>query len=973
MAKSIKIPQFTGGNITAQSTYRAPTPGSGATKIVENITKIATKLDTEIASQEAYKKGLTAQQEATERGENYVGPANAYSVTAQAFQKGANAAFITSKSAELENELTQLSEKHSLDPEKFTTASEQYKENWLSTLPSNLQPQLALGFDKARNNLLLQVQANQRTDQFNQNLEVIQNNTNDIVRKLSLSVTNQGYTDTLQDYFADLEVKYEVLKQDFNLSVSDMRKLKNSHRTDIINAFITADFDKVKDSPEGIAALKKSIADGTYTLDGNPLGDPEEGYAFAIPGGDVLTLDEISTYGSVVESLETDNKKRFVGLRNELEFTQGKVNEQLANAEIGIKIVDGKLQATSQIFPVETWQAAGFSDEEITKAQREFMTNKRIGEARAQTIITPLAQINTIKFQIQNRINELDASKYEDALKIDLIEKQLAAVEEEQKAKLKAFEPGNNPTDYFIGKLGYEVDTTTAEGSALMEKIIAENVGVPPGGMRVSKVQGQIEMNAIYDSMVQGYDSYVQQVYNIRNRQKAYTSSYMSEGIGSKNHDKYSHMFLQELITLPGSNPVDSKLLFDAINNSETYAKFRSTEFTESDVKSAINTLISDNFGDAIDGTGGFGKSIIDTTHKIFRKNIANGMSLSEATEDAKAFIERNTVRIEHGIGEGFTIMSRNMANGQFTDADGNNAGRQNTITSIANDIKENPHRYGISLADGQTYEQWLDLLDDAKLVQVNGQLVLLMNNDISSTVITQKLPSSETDNFYATFFVTPDKNNAVVAENKEFTWNYKPADNNWYSKFAASNTGKSKRLVSTGLEPYEDGPVEIDFDDTVAQWGDKFAQYLRQNNLLYAPVDPQGNFGGPQQSTYEDSFTKNLFLNNGATLVTTDQFVANGISLALKNSNNVDDAMLAWLGANSTYLSSLKDSRVRSYVKKYWKENFEQIQNLTTNNDMPVQMSVLQALTDVVRTAPVFTVSAGEIQETQDFGEGGA
>ena len=34
MAKSIKIPQFKGGGLTAQSTYRAPTPGQGAVKII---------------------------------------------------------------------------------------------------------------------------------------------------------------------------------------------------------------------------------------------------------------------------------------------------------------------------------------------------------------------------------------------------------------------------------------------------------------------------------------------------------------------------------------------------------------------------------------------------------------------------------------------------------------------------------------------------------------------------------------------------------------------------------------------------------------------------------------------------------------------------------------------------------------------------------------------------------------------------
>ena len=202
-----------------------------------------------------------------------------------------------------------------------------------------------------------------------------------------------------------------------------------------------------------------------------------------------------------------------------------------------------------------------------------------------------------------------------------------------------------------------------------------------------------------------------------------------------------------------------------------------------------------------------------------------------------------------------------------------------------------------------------------------------------------------------------------VVAENKEFTWNYKLADNNWYSKFVASNDGKSLKVYNTRV-----GKQEILVDDNIDQWGDKFAKYVMDNNLLYDSVEAEGDTGSFVESVYEDSFTRNLFLNNGATLVSTDQHVANGISLALKNSANIDDAMLSWLGANSTYLSALKDDRVRTYVKKYWQENFESIQNLTTNNDMPIQMSVLQALTDVVRTAPIFT----QRDDTQEF-EGGA
>ena len=236
------------------------------------------------------------------------------------------------------------------------------------------------------------------------------------------------------------------------------------------------------------------------------------------------------------------------------------------------------------------------------------------------------------------------------------------------------------------------------------------------------------------------------------------------------------------------------------------------------------------------------------------------------------------------------------------------------------------------------------------------------MENSISSTVISQKLPSSETDNFYATMFVTPDKKE-VVAQNKESTWNYENNNPDWYSKFVASNDGKSARTINTRL-----GPKEMDFDDTVDQWGDKFADYMKKNDLLYARVGAEGDTGSDYISVYEDSFTRNLFLNNGVSMLSTDQEVAHGISLALKNSKNIDDAMLSWLGGNSTYLSALKDDRVRTYVKKQWQENFDSIQNLTTSNDMPIQMSVLQALTEIVRAAPTFT----QREDGQSF-EGGA
>ena len=183
----------------------------------------------------------------------------------------------------------------------------------------------------------------------------------------------------------------------------------------------------------------------------------------------------------------------------------------------------------------------------------------------------------------------------------------------------------------------------TAAGSAKMERIIAELTGVPPGGMRVSKVQGRTEVDALQSAMTQGYEAYVQQSNNLRQRQGDYTSSYLAEGLDSKDKNKHAHMFLGEVITLGGGNPVDGKTLFDAIQQAETYKAFKTSEYTPADINSKITVLMENNFAEGISQNGGFGKSIADMADKLFRKFIAQGSTLNEAEAETQAFISRNT------------------------------------------------------------------------------------------------------------------------------------------------------------------------------------------------------------------------------------------------------------------------------------------------------------------------------------------
>jgi len=948
MAKAINIPKYSGGNLTAQSTYRAPTPGTGATKIVSGLTKIATELDTQMASEAAFAKGVEQQQKALEQGENYVGPTNAFSVTAQAYQKGANTAFITSKSLELEDELTKLGEKYSLDPDKFTQASEEYKSNWMKTLPSNLQPQLSLGFDKARNNLLLQVSANQRQDQFEQNLDVVKKGADDSVRKLALSLQNQGYTDSLMEYFGDIEAKYEAIKTQFNLSTADMRKIKAGHRSDIVNAFVLADFNKVKNDPEATAQLKKQIVEGTYTMDGNPLGGEDEGYDFSevIPGGDRMSLTEIEVYSNTIDTLIEKQRKGLVEVREQLKFTTEQSADRISKAEVGFGFEDGQLKVNIPPFPFEEYVSAGYTDQEIRAAQIDYQQKISIGTARATAITTPIAQIDFLKSKINEKIKTLDSSNYAEAKQIETLELQLEAIDEEKKAKIEAFKPENNVTDYFINRLGYNIDLSTSEGTNQMQKIVSENTGVPPGGLRVSRIQADVELDAIQQSIQQDYSAFQNTAINMRSRQGKAASSYINEALrGQKDTNGYAILTAVEMAT-SSENTRDSKILFDAIKNADQYksAATSRADISQTDVNDAIKAVIDQNLLDGIDQTTGFGKSTIDVVKKIMYQSLGTGATVDEAKRKAESFIEANYVKINHDVGDGITWMSKNMAGGTYMDARNNSFSRQTEITKLINDVKQNPHRYGITLADGQTYDELDDMIDNMKVVQENGQLIFKSDDRVVTTAINQKLPSSERDNFYATFFITPDKD-MVISEDKEFTWNYEHKNANWYKQWQNTNDGKTTRMVNTRL-----GPKEFEFDDTLDDWGQKFAEET-QKQLFDKIVLGDAVPGYDMQQVYEDSMSRNLFPQN-----TMEKQIADGISLALTNQNNIDDAMLLWLGAKSSYLSRLKNKETRDYVKKYWKQNFDSIQNLTTNNDMPVQMSVLQALTTIVREAPQFT-----------------
>ena len=128
----------TGSRLTPTSNFTMPvTEGASAIKIVDNVSQLANKLADKQAINIAYDKGLKAQKQA---GTDYVAKqGTAFTLTGEAFQKGANLAFTNSKQLELSKELKQIATDNPLDVEKYNTLAEEYKTKWSEDLPSNLQ------------------------------------------------------------------------------------------------------------------------------------------------------------------------------------------------------------------------------------------------------------------------------------------------------------------------------------------------------------------------------------------------------------------------------------------------------------------------------------------------------------------------------------------------------------------------------------------------------------------------------------------------------------------------------------------------------------------------------------------------------------------------------------------------------------------------------------------------------------------
>jgi uncharacterized protein (DUF2141 family) len=956
MAKGINIPQYAGGNNVPQATYNAPkVGGQTAVNIVDAVTEKIQKVDLEQAAVRAKAKGQRAQTD----NKNYVGMPNAFSVTAQAFNEGANSAFIINKSNEAEGEIDQLYDQHKLDPEKFQTRSEEYRNKWLGTLPEQLQGDLNNAFTKVVNQRQLQIQANVRQDTFSNALNTHMENSDKIITNISTSVKNQGYTDSLQDYFAGLNAMYVNMAEKFNLTGDAMRKIKAGHRQNIIEAFIYADFQKVKNDPEKIKALKEQIQNGTYTLDGNPLGGDEEGFDFSmvIPGGDVLkNVDEITAYSAQLDKLEEDERKIFANNRSMVTDKMKNLGQRVSNGEEGIVVEDGTIKYNPPPFPENEYRENFFTEQEINEAKIDYASKIEVGLYRTQAITSSLTKISQIKSDLQSKINELDPSDNVDSRMIKTYVDALEAVEQEETAKIEAFKPGNNATDYFIKKFGKEVDLSNGEESLKFMSMISQNTGVPVSNIAVSKTQANIEMTALDNNIFNGTDdSFKNTALNLYSRQGKLMSSYVSTSLSNQkgNIDGYSKMTLVEL-AVRDEDTADYKVLYNAIKGfpeNKNVVKQR-TDITSDDVTKKINTIISSRYGKGIDQDTDLGKAMVDTINKIMYQSLSNtDNNLADAEAVVNNFISNNFVQIQHNVGDGYTWMSKNVADGFYIDPKTNNAvSRHTTITKIINNIRSRPHAYGIKLSDGTNYDELDQIFDKSKIVQHNGQLVLKGDNDLGTVVIFQKLPSAADNYFYGQFTVSPDPTE-VPHEDAEFTWNYTHDKPNWFKQFNATKGTTTKKSVAGDPRQFGDGQTVFDvpMPDSIDDWGAKFAEVVQKE--LFRPITATDtgdmSMSGDRLQVYEDSFSALLFNDN-----TNEKLIADGISLAL-NKGKLDDNALQWLGNKSSYLSALKDEGVREYVNKVWNREWDTLSSRTTMNDVPVTMSKLQVLTDIVRQAP--------------------
>ena len=915
-----QIPTYDNGSVTPENTFTTPfIAGEKTAQLVGNIADQFNKAADKTALEDGAKMGYLEQQRNIEEGNReYIGGGSAFSISAQAYQKGANVAYMMRKKADYEIGLKELAEKRSNDTNRFNQESNELKKKILSDVPQSLIADISVDFDKNKLNFETQIVGIQRKQQYDQNVDDIKTGMYREIGKISGMLTAGGMqSEGLTDSFVNLQTSLESLREHFNLSPKDMREVSDELRKKLFGVYLKHEFEKVKTDPTARQKLKESLASGTYNF--SELGDE---YGQFIPGGKNISLREADAYGKIFEHYE---KEYVQGLAGQLHiFDKGektKDDDALKGRNFSLD-ENGNLSFTNLEYDEVTARSLGMPETKIQQNKFDRAVNIAAGKYSHDAImanITDLPRIlEKINLDEQNAYKEKD--QYKKSLFLAATQKAKTEVDTIYKERLE-HETKGTYQDYWTEKVGplyfsAGINLATAEGTQEWVNRFEKNGSNKPylySGL--PSQQAIVELQTLKSAVtVEQLTSNMQQIIA---RQKEYASGYIAQGIksmkGSEKEGDHAYFMLHEFTA--SGRTVERDQLAAAIiqrkNNMEALkAKGtlldggRGDTFTV-EMKEARQTFF-DTFGKQIDVSTAYGKAMIDSYESIYLKVRSSGITSSnDAQKIAKSFVKDTQVEIELDNGQKIMLPK--------SYAEDKNSSRAGDIQKLLNNVRNNPHEYNVLPAPGQTFDDLVRDKDNYTFVYDNGHFVMKnKKNDLAANVF-MKLPSDHKTLIYSDAVIGIDKGNKqqTTFSDVEGTWRYD-------SKFSKTLPENPKNLDS-----YVRSLQKQFVQDHVGYNEQTKRASYKYNDWMVAPLI---GFGDSKQQ------------------------IAQAISLKAKE-NNLNDKDLEWLGQNTTYLSALNSKTVRKAVLDEYKKNYDNYRETTSKNYAATVMSPLQVIATVTKT----------------------
>ena len=943
--KKINIPTYSGGGVTPQATFTSSYIGGQTDiNIVDNLTETVNKVVNAYTIADNEQQGYVEQQKAINEGTaQYLSPGTKFTTAGQAYQKGARIAYISNEVMGLDKKIQEFENNAGYDAEKFVQKTNDYKKDWLKKYSSDIQVAMAEKFDsivRIRSGNLME-----RKVKFDiaQQVET-QDNYDDYQLSIFRSAYNKGgaqdigIEEALKELAASTQKRFES-----GQSIEKIISSQNNIKQEIANIIALKGLRDLNDpsNPNYNPGASETYIN-EYAYGKNNFGELGDTFQNFFPNG-TLSSKERSGIVTALRSYDDELKKQALAKREDTKATIDTITTDIAkgisyqyDAELGT------WQYKTSEPPIAQLQAERFSGTEIQKIIDKYNDANIIGRYAFETKVSNpanqgqiLARLNADRLTVQENTKLDEGTKNK---RLALISKTEEAVTKILESKQKALIDGKQ-AEWMIENLKVEFDYTSTEGYSKYGEMVSKVFNIPFSEIKPPKTSSYLEYELIANRT--DGDQVLAGIAEIKNRLGPYYKAILATG--AKNApagDKNLSMSVLAVANVLDTNPVAARqFAFDWKNRTsliEAYNKKYPSDGQKTN-KDDAEKKFNNEFGKFLDLTTDEGKIIYDayllkfySAHNTFVGQ--DQTSNKQAIDQAVAFVKEYYPTITFSNGSSAIVP----------------AGETNPDDLIqrANDVLQNPARYGIILGKNETLNDWDADKNRIRFVYDNGQLVLRTNQNLNLTKIYMRYPSDGNSIIASDMkFGLGNRYNGLTRD-VEITTTY-DSNPGWYDTFI-----KNRKTIKPIKTFDEFNNEEINYTEkSVNDWAIDFNTYgtttLPKTYGAEAPSDmQQPDRDTPSRYVYQDRFVRNLAPEYDNKQTQT----FNLISLALKD-GKIDNLMLQWMADNSAYLRPLlQRQEQKNTVIKYWKENYKELLQTKTAGSVATQMSVLQSFTATLK-----------------------